>query len=157
MHQNENENGCSTSGIHTSDCNDHVTLDVCNAICHEDKTPTSPHVVRDMEQEEGATFTALDQSLVVSNTDACATVNQVLSTISHEMNVDVAAMGGDINGERNEKEPTSLIPSSPQTLNSTDGKTVNQSAIKAGDSLEKTKKGSKKNKKSGSPRGGMSR
>ena len=97
VHQNENENGCSTSGIHTSDCNDHVTSDVCNVICHEDKTPTSPHVVRDMEQEEGATCTALDQSLVVSNTDACATVNQVLSTISHELNVDVAAMGGDIN------------------------------------------------------------
>ena len=96
-------------------------------------------------------------NLVVSNTDACATVNQVLSTISHELNVDVAAMGGDINGERNEKEPTSLIPTSPQTPNSTDGKTVNQSAIKAGDSLETKKKGSKKNKKYGSPRGGMSR
>ena len=49
-------------------------------------------------------------------------MNQVLPTISHELNVDVAAMGGDINGERNEKEPTSLIPTSPQTPNSTDGK-----------------------------------
>ena len=84
-------------------------------------------------------------------------MNQVLFTISHELNVDVAAMRGDINGERNDKEPTSLFPTSPQTLNSIDGKTVNQSAIKAGDSLEKKKKGSKKNKKSGSLRGGMSR
>ena len=29
-----------------------------------------------------------------------------------------------------------MIPTSPQSPNSTDGKTVNQSAIKAGDSLE---------------------
>ena len=72
---NENENGCLTSGIHMSDCNDHVSSDVCNAVCHEDKTPTSPHVLRDMEQEERATCTALDQNLVVSNTNACATVN----------------------------------------------------------------------------------
>nr|XP_034902021.1 uncharacterized protein LOC118039434 [Populus alba] len=120
--QSENENGCSTSGIHMSDCNDHATSDVCNVGCCEDKTPTSPHVLRDMEQEDGAT-----------------------------------SMGGDINGERNEKEPTSMIPTSPQTPNSTDGKTVNESAIKAGDSLEKKKKGSKVNKKSGSPRGGRSR
>ena len=66
VHQNENENGCSTSGIHTSNCNDHVTSDVCNAICHDDKTPTSPHVVRDMEQEEGATCTGPSCIIMIS-------------------------------------------------------------------------------------------
>ncbi|XP_034890608.1 uncharacterized protein [Populus alba] len=39
VHKNENENDFSTSRIHTSNCNDHVTSDVCNVVCHEDKLP----------------------------------------------------------------------------------------------------------------------
>jgi len=76
--RNCNENGCSTSSIHMSDCNmnDHAASDVCNVDYYEDENLTSPFVLRDMEQEEGATCTALDQSLVVSNTAACATVNK---------------------------------------------------------------------------------
>jgi len=67
-------------------------------------------------------------------------------------------MGGDTDGERTNKELTSTILTTPQTLNSTEMETVNQLAIKARDSLEKKKKGSKasskKNKKSGSSLGG---
>jgi hypothetical protein len=139
--RNCNENGCSTSGILKSDFNmiDHATSDVCNVDCYEDENLTSPFVLRDMEQEEGATCIVLDQSLVVSNTAACATVNQVLSVNSHELNVDFEAMGVYTNGERTDKESTSLILTSPQTPNSTNGETVNQLAIKARDSLEKTK------------------
>jgi len=159
--RNCNENGCSTSSIHMSDCNmnDHAASDVCNVDYYEDENLTSPFVLRDMEQEEGATCTALDQSLVVSNTAACATVNQVLSVNSLELNVGFEAMGVDTNGERTDKESTSLILTSPQNPNSTDGETVNQLAIKARDSLEKKKKGSKdsskKNKKSSSSPGGV--
>jgi hypothetical protein len=68
-------------------------------------------------------------------------------------------MGVDTNGERTDKESTSLILTSPQNPNSTDGETVNQLAINARDSLEKKKKGSKdsskKNKKSSSSPGGV--
>jgi hypothetical protein len=49
-------------------------------------------------------------------------MNQVLSVNSHELNVDFDAMGGDTDGERTDKELTSLILTSPQTLNSTKGK-----------------------------------
>jgi hypothetical protein len=138
---NCNENGCSTSGIHMSDCNinDHAASDVRNADCYEDGNPSSPLVLKslrgDMKQEQGATSTALDQ--------------------------DMDAMGGDTDGERTDKELTSTILTTPQTLNSTERETVNQLAIKARDSLKKKKKGSKasskKNKKSGSSPGGMSR
>jgi len=113
---------------------------VCNVDCYEDENLTSPLVLRDMEQEEGATCIVLDQILVVSNTAACATVNQVLSVNSHELNVDFEAMGVDTNGERTDKESTSLILTSPQTPNSTNGETINQLAIKARDSLEKKKR-----------------
>uniref|UniRef100_A0A2K2AH39 Uncharacterized protein n=1 Tax=Populus trichocarpa TaxID=3694 RepID=A0A2K2AH39_POPTR len=138
---NCNENGCSTSGIHMSDCNmiDHATSDVRNAACHEDENPSSPLVLKsfreDMKQEQGAASTALDQ--------------------------DMDAMGGDTDGEQTDKELTSTILTTPQTLNSTERETVNQLAIKARDSLEKKKRGSKasskKNKKSGSSPGGTSR
>ena len=138
---NSNENGCSTSGIHMSDCNmtDHAASDVRNADCYEDGHPSSPLVLKslrgDMKHEQGATSTALDQ--------------------------DMDTMGGDTDGERTDKELTSTILTTPQTLNSTERETVNQLAIKARDSLEKKKKGSKasskKNKKSGSSPGGTSR
>ena len=136
---NCNENGCSTSGIHMSDCNmiDHAASDVRNAACHEDENPSSPLVLNreDMKQEQGAASTALDQ--------------------------DMDAMGGDTDGEQTDKESTSTILTTPQTLNSTERETVNQLAIKARDSLEKKKKGSKasseKHKKSGSSPGGTSR
>jgi len=120
---NCNENGCSTSGIHMSDCNmnDHATSDVRNADCYEDENPSSPLVLKslqgDMKQEQGATNTALDQ--------------------------DMDAMGGDTDRERTNKELTSMILTTPQTLNSTERETVNQLAIKARDSLEKKKKGLK--------------
>jgi len=134
---NCNENGCSTSGIHMSNCNmnDHAASNVRNADCYEDENPSSPLDLKslrgDMKQEQGATSTALDQ--------------------------DMDAMGGDTDGERTDKELTSTILTTPQTLNSTKRETVNQLAIKARDSLEKKKKGSKasskKNKKSGSSLG----
>jgi hypothetical protein len=77
---------------------------------------------------------------------------------THEVNVDIEAMGGDTNKKHSDKKSTSLIPTSPQTPNSTNGETINQLASKARDSLEKKKKGSpgtsKKNKKSSSSRGG---
>jgi len=120
---NCNENGCSTSGIHMSDCNmnDHATSDVRNADCYEDENPSSPLVLKslrgDMKQEQGATNTALDQ--------------------------DMDAIGGDTDRERTNKELTSTILTTPQTLNSTERETVNQLAIKARDSLEKKKKGLK--------------
>uniref|UniRef100_A0A2K1XI89 DUF4283 domain-containing protein n=1 Tax=Populus trichocarpa TaxID=3694 RepID=A0A2K1XI89_POPTR len=135
---NCNENGFSTSGIHMSDCNmiDHAASDVRNAACHEDENPSSPLVLKsfreDMKQEQGAASTALYQ--------------------------DMDAMGGDTDGEQTDKELTSTILTTPQTLNTTESETVNQLAIKARDSLEKKKKGSKasskKNKKSGSSPGG---
>ena len=138
---NCNENGCSTSGIHMSECNmiDHAASDVRNAACHEDENPSSPLVLKsfreDMKQEQGAASTALDQ--------------------------DMDTMGGDTDGEQTDKESTSTILTTPQTLNSTERETVNQLAIKARDSLEKKKKGSKasskKHKKSGSSPGGTSR
>jgi hypothetical protein len=138
---NCNENGCSTSGIHMSDSNmnDHAASDVRNADCYEDENPSSPLVLKslrgDMKQEQGATSTALDQ--------------------------DMDAVGGDTDGERTDKELTSTILTTPQTLNSIERETVNQLAIKARDSLEKKKKGSKasskKNKKSCSSPGGTSR
>jgi hypothetical protein len=53
------------------------------------------------------------------------------------------AMGGDTDWERTNKELTSTILATPQTLNSTERETINQLAIKARDSLEKKKKGSK--------------
>ena len=88
-----------------------------------------------MKQEQGAASTALDQ--------------------------DMDAMRGDTDGEQTDKESTSTILTTPQTLNSTERETVNQLAIKARDSLEKKKKGSKasskKHKKSGSSPGGTSR
>ena len=63
--------------------------------------------------------------------------------------------------EQTDKELTSTILTTPQTLNSTERETVNQLAIKARDSLEKKKKvskaSSKKNKKSGSSPRGTSR
>ena len=136
---NCNENGCSTSGM--SDCKmiDHAASDVHNAACHEDENPSSPLVLKslreDMKQEQGATSTALDQ--------------------------DMDAIGGDSDGERTDKELTSTILTTPQTLNSTERETINQLAIKARDSLEKKKLGSKasskKNKKSRSSLGGTSR
>jgi len=86
-----------------------------------------------MKQEQGAASTALDQ--------------------------DMDTMRGDTDGERTDKELTSTILTTPQTLNSTEKETVNQ-AIKARDSQEKKKKGlkasSKKNKKFGSSLGGTS-
>ena len=88
-----------------------------------------------MNQEQGAASTALDQ--------------------------DMDAMRGDTDGEQTDKESTSTILTTPQTLNSTERETVNQLAIKARDSLKKKKKGSKasskKHKKSGSSPGGTSR
>jgi len=51
-------------------------------------------------------------------------VNQVLSVNSHELNVDIDAMGGDTDGERTDKELTSTILTTPQTLNSTERETV---------------------------------
>ena len=104
--------------------------------------------------EEGAACTSLDQNFTVCNTIACATMNPV----SHEVNVDIGAMGGDTDKEDADKE----IPTSPQSPNSSDGETIiNQLASKARDSLEKKKRGSpgysKKNKKSGSSKGGKSR
>ena len=67
--------------------------------------------------------------------------------------------GGNTDKEDVDKESTSLIPKSPQSLNSSDGETIiNQLASKARDSLKKKKRGSpgysKKNKKSGSSREG---
>ena len=136
---NCNENGCSTSGIHMSDCNmiNHAASDVRNAACHEDENPSSPFVLKslreDMKQEQGAASTALDQ--------------------------DMDAIRGDPDGEQTDKELTSTILTTPQTLNSTERETVNQLAIKARDSLEKkgSKASSKKNKKSGSSPGCTSR
>ena len=138
---NCNENGCSTSAIHMSDCNmnDHAASDMRNADCYEDENPSSPLDLKslrgDMKHEHGATSTALDQEM--------------------------DTIGGDTDGERTDKELTSTILTTPQTLNSTERETINQLAIKARDSLEKKKKGSKaslkKKKKSGSSPGGMSR
>ncbi|KAI5568972.1 hypothetical protein BDE02_12G048300 [Populus trichocarpa] len=138
---NCNENGCSTSGIHMSHCKMiyHAASDVHNVACHEDENPSSPLVLKslreDMNQEQGAASTALDQ--------------------------DMDAMRGDTYGEQTDKESTSTILTTPQTLNSTERETINQLAIKARDSLEKKKKGSKasskKHKKSGSSPGGTSR
>jgi hypothetical protein len=114
---NCNENGCSTSALHISDCNtnDNATLDVPNADCYEDGNPTSPLVLKslreDMMLEEGAACTSLDQSLAIFNTTACATINPV----SHEVNVDIRAIGGDTDKEHADKESLSLIPTSPQT------------------------------------------
>jgi hypothetical protein len=114
---NCNENGCSTSALHISDCNtnDNATLDVPNADCYEDGNPTSPLVLKslreDMMLEEGAACTSLDQSLAILNTTACATINPV----SHEVNVDIRAIGGDTDKEHADKESLSLIPTSPQT------------------------------------------
>ena len=54
-----NENGCSTSGIHMSNCKmiDHAASDVHNAACHEDENPSSPLVLKslreDMKQGKG--------------------------------------------------------------------------------------------------------
>jgi hypothetical protein len=116
--------------------NDHAASDVRNADCYEDENPSSPLVLKslrgDIKQEQGATNTALDQ--------------------------DMDAMGGDTDGERTDKELTSTILTTPQTLKSTERETVNQLAIKARDSLEKkgSKAFSKKNKKSGSSPGGTS-
>jgi hypothetical protein len=91
---------------------------VRNVDCYEDENPSSPLVLKslrgDMKQEQGATSTALDQ--------------------------DMDAMGGDTDGERTDKELTSTILTTPQTLNSTERETVNQLAIKARDSLEKKKR-----------------
>jgi hypothetical protein len=56
-------------------------------------------------------------------------------------------MRGDTDGEQTDKESTSTILTTPQTLNSTERETVNQLAIKARDSLEKKKKGSKASSK----------
>ena len=53
------------------------------------------------------------------------------------------AMGGDTDGEQTDKESTSTILTTPQTLNSTERETINQLAIKARDSLKKKKKGFK--------------
>jgi hypothetical protein len=127
--------------VYMSDCNmiDHAASDVRNAACHEDENPSSPLVLKslreDMKQEQGAASTALDQ--------------------------DMDALGGDTDGEQTDKESTSTILTTLQTLNSTERETVNQLAIKARDSLEKKKKGSKasskKNKNSGSSPGGTSR
>jgi hypothetical protein len=119
--------------------NDHAASDMRNVDCYEDENPSSPLDLKslrgDMKQEQEATSTALD----------------------HEMD----AMGGDTDGERTDKELTSTIMTTPQTPNSTERETVNQLAIKVRDSLEKKKKGSKasskKNKKSGSFPGSMSR
>jgi len=61
---NCNKNGCSTSGIHMSDCNmiNHAASDVRNAACHEDENPSSPLVLKslreDMKQEQRAASTA---------------------------------------------------------------------------------------------------
>jgi len=136
---NCNEIGCSTSALHIS----HISN------CNTNDNATSDVL------EEGAACTSLDQSLAVCNTIACATINPV----SHEVNVD--AMGGDTSREHVDKESLSLIPTSSQTPTSSDGETFNQLASKARDSLEKKKTGfpgsSKKNKKSGSSRGGKSR
>jgi len=126
-------------------------------MCYEDGNPTSPLVLKslreDMMLEERAACTYLDQSLAICNTTACATINPV----SHEVNVDIRAIGGDTDKEHADKESLSLIPTSPQTPTSSDGETFNQLASKARDSLEKKKTGSpgssKKNKKSGSSRG----
>ena len=78
--------------------------------------------------------------------------------VSHEVNVDIGAIGGDTDKEDADKE----IPTSPQSPNSSNGETIiNRLASKARDSLEKKKRGSpgysKKNKKSGSSKGGKSR
>ena len=103
---NCNENGCSTSGIHMSDCNmiDHAASYVRHAACHEDENPSSPLVLKsfreDMKHEQRAASTALDQ--------------------------DMDAMGGDTDGEQTDKELTSTILTTPQTLNSTERETVNQ-------------------------------
>jgi len=80
-----------------------------------------------MVLEEGAACTSLDQSLVVCNTTACATINPV----SHEVNVDIGAMGGDTDKEHTDKESLSLIPTSPQTPTSSHGETFNQLASEA--------------------------
>jgi len=115
-----NENGCSTSALHISDCNtnDNATSDLPNANCYDDGNPTSPLVLKslreDMVLEEGAACTSLDQSLAVCNTTACATINPV----SHEVN-------GDTDKEHADKESLSLIPTSPQTPTSSDGETFN--------------------------------
>jgi hypothetical protein len=47
---NYNENGCSASGIHMSDCNmnDHAASDVRNADCDEDENPSSPLVLKSL-------------------------------------------------------------------------------------------------------------
>jgi len=91
---NCNENGCLTSGIHMSDCKmiDHAASDVHNAACHEDENPSSPLVIKsfreDMNQEQGAASTALDQ--------------------------DMDAMRGDTDGEQTDKESTSTILTTPK-------------------------------------------
>jgi hemerythrin-like domain-containing protein len=56
------------------------------------------------------------------------------------VNVDIGAMGGDTYKEHIDKESLSLIPTSPQTLTSSDGETFNQLASKARDSLRKRKR-----------------
>lgn len=157
---NCNENGCLASALHSADCNtnESATLDVPNAGCYEDENPTSPLILKslraDMVPEEGDACTSLDQSSTICN----ATMNPV----SHEVNVDIGVMGGGTGKEDDDKESTSLIPTSPQSPISSDGETfINQLASKARDSLEKKKTGSpgfsKKSKKSGSSRGGKSR
>lgn len=157
---NCNENGCLASALHSADCNtnESATLDVPNTGCYEDENPTSPLILKslraDMVPEEGDACTSLDQSSTICN----ATMNPV----SHEVNVDIGAMGADTGKEDEDKESTSLIPTSPQSPISSDGETfINQLASKARDSLEKKKTGSpgfsKKSKKSGSSRGGKSR
>ena len=88
----------------------------------------------------------------------------VLKSLREDMKQEqgAASTALDQDGEQTDKESTSTILTTPQTLNSTERETVNQLAIKARDSLEKKKKGSKasskKNKKSsGSSPGGTSR
>ena len=112
---NCNENGCLTPALHISDCNtsDNATSDVPNTGYSKDENPTSPLVLKslraDIVPEEGAECTSLDQNLAVCNSIACATMNPV----SHEVNVDIGAMGGDTGKEGDDKESTSLVPTSP--------------------------------------------
>ena len=84
-----------------------------NVGCYEDEIPASPLVLKslraDMVPEEGAACTSLDQSLTICNTIAYGTMNPV----SHEVNVDIGAMGGDTGKEGDDKESTSLVPTSP--------------------------------------------
>jgi hypothetical protein len=48
--RNYNENGCSRSGIHMSDCNmnDYAASNVRNAECYEDENPSSPLVLKSL-------------------------------------------------------------------------------------------------------------